>query len=85
MVDRNHLRPVWGAGRHERHHDMVCERGARMTRRDVDWEALAASYEGGTPIARLAATYGLTYTVVRENLLKRGVVMRRVGRPRKPV
>lgn len=55
-----------------------------MTHRGIPWEALAASYESGTPIARLAAIYGLSYTVVRENLLRRGVTFRRRGRPRKP-
>lgn len=54
-----------------------------MTRTDVDWDTAVASYNAGTPIARLAETYGVSYTVMRENLLKRGVQFRRQGRPRK--
>ena len=55
-----------------------------MTRTDVDWDLIAASYRAGTPLERLAKIHGLSYTVVRENLLKRGVTFRRQGRPRKP-
>lgn len=84
-MGRNHLRDLRGSDRHERHHDMVWERGTRVTHRNVDWPTIMASYEAGTPLARLAQVYGLTYTVVRENLVKRGVVMRRVGRPRKSI
>lgn len=83
-MGRDNLRDLRGAGGDERHDNMVRERGTRVTHRNVDWPTIMASYEAGTPLARLAQVYGLTYTVVRENLVKRGVVMRRVGRPRKP-